>query len=64
MDDHDEKNVSDQQIETNTQSVALLGDKESDKYVENRRQMKTSESSKHPEQAENLKVRTITNLVK
>jgi len=61
MDGHDEKNVSDQQIETNTQSAALLGDKESDKYVENKRQKKTSESSKNPQQAENLKVRTITN---
>jgi len=40
MDDHDEKNVSDQQIETNMQSAALLGDKESDKYVENKRQKK------------------------
>jgi len=28
MDDHDEKNVSDQQIETNTNSAALFGDKE------------------------------------
>jgi len=26
MDDHDEKNVSHQQIETNTQSAALLED--------------------------------------
>jgi len=61
MDDHDEKNVSDQQIETKTQSAALLGDKESDKYVENKRQKKTSQSSKNPQKAENLKVRTITN---
>ena len=40
MDDHDEKNVGDQQIETNMQSAALLRDKESDKYVENKRQKK------------------------
>ena len=46
MDDHDEKNVSDQQIETNTQSAALLGDKESDKYVENKRQKKRASRQK------------------
>jgi len=46
MDDHDEKNVSDQQIETNMQSAALLGDKESDKYVENKRQKKRASRQK------------------
>jgi len=46
MDDHDEKNVSDQQIETNTQKAALLGDKESDKYVENKRQKKRASRQK------------------
>jgi len=64
MDDHDEKNVSDQRIETNMQSAALLGDKESDKYVENKRQKnqsKKGQSSKNPQQAENLKVRSSCN---
>jgi len=63
MDDHDEKNLSDQQIETNMQSAALLGDKESDKYVENKRQKKRASRQKILNKLKILKfvVRTITN---